>query len=538
MPPIPDQPAAYRVLARTYRPQRLSELIGQEALVQTLGNAFTSGRIAHAFMLSGIRGVGKTTTARIIAAGLNCTGPDGSGGPTPEPCGVCPSCVAIREDRSLDVIEQDAASNTGKGDMIELLEGIAYRPVASRYKVFILDEVHMLSDKAWASLLKTLEEPPPHVKFVLATTELRKVPVTVLSRCQRFALRRVAPEVIARHLATVCERERVAAESDALQVVARVAGGSVRDALSLLDQAIALGEGRVLTPVVREMIGLGDQRRSLDLLVAALRGEAAAALDRCAELYALGADPPGLLQELLELTHRLARLRVDAAADEDPALDPLLAPLAHDLSAGTLTRAWQMLLQGLDDVNRAPDPMAAVEMVMLRLATAATLPPPEQLRRLLDGAPTDPASVTPAAPGSARSQSVADAGSASPSPDLAAFAELVTMLGERGEKTLAAWLRQGAHLVRIEPGRLEFRAGPGLPSDLPGRLTHALHEHTGRRWVVSLATAGGASTLAALDEAAQSARLAELEHDPVVRSVLDLFPGAKIVDVRRTGTTP
>jgi DNA polymerase-3 subunit gamma/tau len=537
MSPIPDQPTAYRVLARTYRPQRLSELIGQEAMVQTLGNAFASGRIAHAFMLSGIRGVGKTTTARIIAAGLNCVGPDGRGGPTPEPCGVCPSCVAVREDRSLDVIEQDAASNTGKGDMIELLEGIAYRPVASRYKVFILDEVHMLSEKAWASLLKTLEEPPPHVKFVLATTELRKVPVTVLSRCQRFALRRVAPELIARHLATVCERERVAAEPDALQVIARVAGGSVRDALSLLDQAIALGEGRVLAPVVREMIGLGDRRRSLALLAAALRGEAGAALDGCAELYALGVDPSSLLQELLALTHRLARQQVDAATGQDPDLDPVTVPLARELSAGTLTRAWQMLLQGLDETNRAPDPMAAVEMVMLRLATAAKLPPPEQLLRLLDGRPSDATGTARVDAEPERSQPVAVAATVASSPDLAAFAELVTMLAERGEKTLAAWLRQAVHLVRIEPGRLEFRAGPGLPSDLPGRLTNALHELTGRRWVVSLASEGGAATLAAQDEAAKIARLAELEHDPVVRGVLDLFPGAKIVDVRRTGTS-
>ena len=538
MPPIPDQPAAYRVLARTYRPQRLSQLIGQEALVKTLGNAFASGRVAHAFMLSGIRGVGKTTTARIIASGLNCTGPDGSGGPTPEPCGICPSCVAIREDRSLDVIEQDAASNTRKDDMLELLEGIAYRPVASRFKVFILDEVHMLSEKAWASLLKTLEEPPPHGKFVLATTELRKVPVTVLSRCQRFALRRVAPELVARHLATICEQEHVAAEPDALTLIARVAGGSVRDALSLLDQAIALGEGRVSALAVREMVGLHDEQRTLDLLAAALRGEAGAALDQCAELYALGADPPGLLQELLELTHRLARRQVDAASDEDAALAGFTASLARTLSTGTLTRAWQMLLQGLEEANRAPDPMAALEMVILRLATAARLPPPEQLVQLAKGAPTDGGSGGAAARAPAPAPSVTMAAPAPRAPDLAAFAELVAMLSARGEKTLAAWLRQGAHLVRIEPGRLEFRAGPGLPGDLPGRLVDALQEHTGQRWVVSVTGDGGAATLAALDEAAKNARLAELEHDPVVRSVLDLFPGATVVDVRRTGISP
>ena len=533
-PLSPAQPSAYRVLARSYRPTRLSELIGQEALVRTLGNALASGRVAHAFMLSGIRGVGKTTTARIIARALNCTGPDGSGGPTPEPCGVCPSCVAIAEDRSLDVIEMDAATHTGIGDIREIVGTVAYGPTASRYKIYIIDEVHMLSTQAFNGLLKTLEEPPPHVKFVFATTELRKVPVTVLSRCQRFELRRVDPGVIAAHLAAVCGKEAVAAEAEALALIARMAGGSVRDSLSLLDQAIALGSGAVAIEPVREMLGLADQGRVTALLAAALRGRAGEALDLFGEMYALGADPAAVLLDLLDLTHRLSRLK--ARDGSDPTLDPAAALLAAELEMGTLTRAWALLLRGTEEIGSAPDAGAAAEMILLRLATAAELPPPRELMRLLRGQGEPPPAERQATPPPSRS-STPLALAVAPAEPLAAqgpdsFAGLVAMLADGGEKLLAAWLREGAHLVRFEPGMLEFRPGPGLPSDLPSRLGTALHRLTGRRWLVALATAGGAETLAAQAEAAKTQRIAELGAEPGMRRLLDLFPGARIVDVR------
>ena len=310
MEPQLSRPADYRVLARAYRPTKLSALIGQEALVRTLKNAFASGRVAHAFLLSGIRGVGKTTTARIIARGLNCTGPDGQGGPTPEPCGVCPSCRSIDEDRALDVIEMDAASQTGKDDVLELLEGLQFLPGSSRYKVYILDEVHMLSPKAWNALLKTVEEPPAHAKFVFATTEVRKVPITVLSRCQKFELRRVEPEELAAHLAGICEREAVAVGAEALALIARAADGSVRDALSLLDQAIATAEGPVEAQLVQSMLGLGDRLQLLELFDTVMRGDAAGALERFAALYGQGADPVAVAQDLLEISHWLSRLKV------------------------------------------------------------------------------------------------------------------------------------------------------------------------------------------------------------------------------------
>ncbi|MFO1068154.1 MAG: DNA polymerase III subunit gamma/tau [Geminicoccaceae bacterium] len=542
----PDQPIAYRVLARSYRPTRLSELIGQDALVRTLGNALASGRVAHAFMLSGIRGVGKTTTARIIARALNCTGPDGSGGPTPEPCGTCPSCVAIAGDRSLDVIEMDAATNTGINDIRDIVATVAFGPAASRYKVYIIDEVHMLSAAAFNGLLKTLEEPPPHVKFVFATTELRKVPVTVLSRCQRFELRRVEPEVIKAHLANVCAREKVEADAEALALIARLAGGSVRDSLSLLDQAIALGEGHVAVGPVREMLGLADQTQLVALFAAALRGQAGDALERMAELHRLGADPAAVLVDLLDLCHRLSRLEASPQqAATDPTLDPAARPLAAELGIGALTRAWQMLLRGIEEVNAAPDALAAAEMILLRLATMAQLPPPGELLRIAQGDAAVPAAAAvPAprpAPSGGRPQASAVAVAIEPRPAEGgpdSWPALVALLRDQDEPMLAAWLHEGAHLVRFEPGRLELRLTPGLPPDLPNRLSNALLRITTRRWLVSVVNAGGEPTLSAQADAARDRRLAELADEPAIRSLLEQFPGARIVDVRTDPDNP
>ncbi len=554
---------AYRVLARTYRPTRLSELIGQEALVRTVANAFRTGRIAHAFLLSGIRGVGKTTTARILARGLNCTGPDGRGGPTPEPCGQCPSCVAIAQDRSLDVIEMDAASQTGKADVLDLVQGIQLAPVASRFKVYILDEVHMLSEKAWNALLKTVEEPPPHAKFVFATTEIRKVPVTVLSRCQRFELRRVEPATLQAHLAAVCRKEGVEAEPAALALLAAAAEGSVRDALSLLDQAIAVGEGRVLAAAVQDMLGLADRGRLVELLEAAIGREPALVLDRFEALYALGADPRMVLQDLLHLTHLASRLVAGMPADRlgepaGPVLDRLAA-LAAGLDLARLARAWQLLLKGLEEVRTAPDARAAAEMVLLRLACLADLPPPAELVRLLrsgvvprpegSAAPGRPpltptsSATAPAPRVEARMRSAPQpVGSvAPPSPAASApatapmpgsFAELVELLRARGYAMLAGWLVEAVHPVRFEPGSLEIRLQPGVPRDLPGRLAEALRELTGRRWMVVVSEAPGEPTLAQQAAAARARRIAELEGSAPIRRLLELFPGARIVEVR------
>jgi DNA polymerase-3 subunit gamma/tau len=562
MEPQLQRPADYRVLARAYRPTRLSALIGQDALVRTLKNAFASGRVAHAFLLSGIRGVGKTTTARIIARGLNCTGPDGQGGPTPEPCGTCPSCTAIEEDRALDVIEMDAASQTGKDDVLELLEGLQFLPSYSRYKVYILDEVHMLSSKAWNALLKTVEEPPPHAKFIFATTEVRKVPITVLSRCQKFELRRVGPEELAAHLAGVCAREGVAVAPDALAMVARAAEGSVRDALSLLDQAIATADGPVDGELVQAMLGLGDQLQLLDLFETVMRGDARDALSRFGQLHALGADPVAVAQDLLEIGHWLSRLKVAAEATSSlgiaAAASERAAAMAGELSLPVLARAWQMLLRGIDEIRIAPDARAAAEMLLLRIACVSDLPTPAELARLLRGGegeepaapPTRPPPPAPApgqwrqaaaaarpalAPMTASPQSAVPAAVPTGRDEPADFREFVALLRDGGEAPLAAWLTQSAHLIRFEPGRIELRFDDGVPTDVAGRVGEAAIRLFGRRWMVIVGGHAGAATLAEQAAAGKRARMAEIAQDPALREVLAAYPGAALVDIRPRG---
>ena len=570
-----DPTTPYRVLARAYRPKRLSELVGQDALVRTLTNAMASGRIAHAFLLCGIRGVGKTTTARIIAKGLNCVGPDGAGGPTPEPCGVCGPCVSIQEERSLDVIEMDAASHTGKDDVLELIEGVRYGPTATRYKVYVVDEVHMLSEKAFNALLKTIEEPPPHAKFVFATTEARKVPVTVLSRCQRFDLRRVEPEVLEGHLGRICGKEGVQAEPEALALIARAAEGSVRDSLSLLDQAIAMGEGRVEAATVALMLGLGDRTALLDLFDRIMAGDAGKALDLFADLWAKGAEPVAVVQDLLEIAHWLACLKLDRAAPSAFAARPeLLARgrgMAERLGHATLGRAWQVLLKGLDEARLAPDARAAAEMVLLRLATMADLPPPGEIARLLregKGFGGSPAPAPPApkpafaqmAPVGRASESMAPVGRVletvpagrgmagaerAVAPEAAPreaprgvavpkdFRGLVGLLAANGQPMLAAQLAQGARLIAYQPGRLELRLEPGLPGDLPTRLNDALFRLFDRRWMVAIGRGEGEPTLNAQDRLENERVKADLARDPQFKAILDAFPGATIAEVRR-----
>ena len=560
---------AYRVLARKYRPASFADLIGQDALIRTLTNAISSGRLAHAFMLTGVRGVGKTTTARILARALNCIGPDGTGGPTPEPCGRCDNCLAIAEDRHVDVIEMDAASRTGIDDIRELIEGVRYRPVSARTKVYIIDEVHMLSRQAFNGLLKTLEEPPEHVVFIFATTEIRKVPVTVLSRCQRFDLRRVDQQQLAAHFAGLAAKEGVTVAPAALAMIARAADGSVRDGLSLLDQAIALTGGEVGEEAVKDMLGLADRARIFDLFEAVMEGEIAAALDLLGALYAAGADPLVVLQDLLELTHFLTRVRLVPEVAEDPGVPETERvrgkALADKLGIAVLARTWQMLLKGIDETRTAPSPIQAAEMVLIRLAHASELPSPGELVRSLTGRSdagpvgrradreaTHGGAAAGNGPGVVASAPHTVAGSAAlarepqsqarPAPGagtLAApqsFAEVVALARARKEGILANHLEGHVHLVRFEPGVIEFRPGEGAPSDLPGRLSRCLQDWTGERWMVSVSSASGAPSLREERQAREAERLEEAAQDPLVQEVMTLFPGARIVAVREAAS--
>ena len=570
--PEATQSAAYRVLARKYRPATFGDLIGQEAMVRTLSNAFASGRIAHAFLLTGVRGIGKTTTARIIARALNCIGPDGKGGPTIQPCGECEPCRAIAADRHVDVIEMDAASRTGVDDIRTLIDGVRYAAASARYKVYIIDEVHMLSKQAFNALLKTLEEPPPHVVFVFATTEVRKLPLTVLSRCQRFDLRRVEPALLSEHLAAIAAKEHVDASSPALGLIARAAEGSVRDALSLLDQAIANGEGKVAEETVRDMLGLADRGRTLDLLDKVFSGDVAAALASLHEQTMRGADPVVALQDLLGIVHWLTRHKaVPDAVDIDArtaAEQELGAAIAARLPLSVLTRAWQMLLKGLDEARMAPDPRTAVEMILIRLAYVADLPAPAEVVERLSAAPRPVPAANPPAPAPAGappgpsggvSRAVAGgapapapaaadqpepaAGSrpraeAAPAVDLADFEALVALAGERREPRLRAELANSVHLVRLEPGRIEFRPAGNAPRDLANRLRTHLADWTGRPWAVVVSAEAGAPTLRQQEEARRGERFLEAGEDPAVRAVLEAFPGARIADVRDVDDKP
>ena len=566
----------YRVLARKYRPVDFTTLVGQEAMVRTLRNAIATGRIAHAFMLTGVRGVGKTTTARIIARALNCVGADGKGGATVDPCGVCAHCVAITEDRDVDVIEMDAASRTGVADARELIEGVRYRPVSARYKVYIIDEVHMLSTAAFNALLKTLEEPPPHVKFVFATTEIRKVPVTVLSRCQRFDLRRVDADVLMAHLASIVTREGVEAEPEALGLIARAAEGSVRDSLSLLDQAIAHAAGLVRAEDVRQMLGLADRSRVIDLFEHLAKGDIASAFAEFREQYDTGADPVVVLSDLAEFVNFVTRVKVVPATADNVALGEAERTRGRDfatkLSMRVLSRMWQMLLKGIAEVQNATRPQAAAEMVLVRIAYVADLPTPDEAIKMINeggGAPvaSSPVSSGGAAPRASApvsfSQSPAPrammppqrsagetvarqqpqpvqstAPQAAPTLRLSSYPEIVALASEKRDVALKAALEADLRLVRMEDGRLEIALERSAARAVVNDLQRKLEQWTGRRWAVVVSNEEGQPTLRAQARELNDKLTENEQADPRVQAVMAAFPGTQVIDVRRLAPEP
>jgi len=524
---LPEEPKAqqsagspYRVLARKYRPQNFSELIGQDAMVQTLANAIARGRIAHAFLLTGVRGVGKTSTARLVAKALNCVGPDGQSGPTIEPCGVCEQCKAITEGRHIDVIEMDAASHTGVDDVREIIDAVRYASVSARYKIYIIDEVHMLSKNAFNALLKTLEEPPEHVKFLFATTEVDKVPLTVLSRTQRFDLRRIPAEKLAAHFAEVSKSEGVNVEEDALRMIARAAEGSARDGLSILDQAIAHGGGTVSAEQVRDMLGLADRGRIRRLLEHVLAADAAATLSDLDEAHDLGIDPGALMRGLMEELHLATRTKAGASAEALPAEQRESAErLASELGWGQIHRVWQMLLKGLADVQVAPDPREAAMMALLRLIHAADLP--------------DPATVLARLSGEAGAASLA---SAAPAPSSGPTAQLlpddlpalIALLEKNGKHQIAVQLHDQIGLVRFAPPELILKPLRPLGTDWPRDLAAALKIATGKTWQVSLSDESGEPSLLDQEKMAEERVRSEVLADPAVRTAFEAFPDATL----------
>jgi DNA polymerase III subunit gamma/tau len=568
--------AAYRVLARKYRPSTFADLIGQEAMVRTLTNAFETGRIPQAWILTGVRGVGKTTTARILARALNYELPDGSiKGPTVNMPVLGVHDQAIMESRHLDVIEMDAASHNGVDDVRAINDAVRYAPVSARYKVYILDEVHMLSGAAFNALLKTLEEPPPHAKFIFATTEIRKVPITVLSRCQRFDLRRVDAAVLVAHLQGIAGKEGIEAAPEALALIARAAEGSVRDALSLFDQAIAHAAGPVRAEDVRGMLGLADRTRVIDLFDALMRADMPRALAELRDQYDTGADPAMILGDLAEFTHFVTRLKIVPALADDVSLTEAERTrgreFATKLSMRVLARTWQMLLKGIAEVEAAGRPLAAAEMVLVRIAYAADLPTPDDVIRSLGdasargngagagvGAGAAPPAAAPRAEMPARTAMpqrseprgaprAALATAPSPAPvasepraadnnvpvrALASFEELVALAGERRDLTMKSALERDVRLVRFEDGKLEIALEPGASQALAGDLSKKLNTWTGRRGMVGVAGEPGAPSLRAQAEARKAELKDGVRADPLVAAVLAKFPGAEIVDVR------
>jgi DNA polymerase-3 subunit gamma/tau len=565
----------YRVLARKYRPSDFSSLIGQEPMVRTLTNAFSSGRIAQAWMLTGVRGVGKTTTARILARALNYKTAE-IDQPSVELTTLGEHCKAIMDGRHVDVIEMDAASHTGIDDIRDIIEQVRYAPVSARYKVYIIDEVHMLSTQAFNGLLKTLEEPPPHVKFIFATTEIRKVPITILSRCQRFDLRRVDAGTLTANLRNIADLEQIEVDDDALAMIARAAEGSVRDAQSILDQAIAHGAGKVTAEAVRAMLGLADRARIVDLFEHVMKGDTAAALNEFRAQYDTGADPVAVLTDLAEFNHLVTRLRFVPSAADDASLSEEERrrgrEFAEALSVRVLSRSWQMLLKGIPEVQASNRPVSAAEMVLIRLAHASDLPTLDEALKSLGNGPAPSAIATPrpslpsappAGPGngaSAVAQSRLPAGNgggqtmrlvaAEPAPaempkpapvaetpqapavPVKSLADLVALADSHRDMAFKVLVKRCVRLVKIEPGRLDVSLTGDAPKTLLGDLTVKLKAWTGRNWLVSLSREEGGPTLAEQESSKRETAFQDARSDPAVAAILARFPGAKIIDVR------
>ncbi|MEN3930118.1 DNA polymerase III subunit gamma/tau [Microvirga sp. W0021] len=597
--PAPQQQSAsgYRVLARKYRPLTFEDLIGQEAMVRTLSNAFDTGRIPQAWMLTGVRGVGKTTTARILARALNYQLADGTGAPTIHMPNLGVHCEAIMESRHVDVLEMDAASHTGIEDVRQIIDGIRYSPVSARYKVYIIDEVHMLSEKAFNAFLKTLEEPPPHAKFIFATTEIRKVPITILSRCQRFDLRRVEADQLVNHLGRICEKESVSAEPAALSAIALAAEGSVRDSLSLLDQAISHGGGNIVADTVRDMLGLADRTQVIDLFEAVMRGDMPASFAALRNQYNSGADPVVIMSDLASFIHLVTRLKLVPDTAKDPSVTEIERTrgleFAEKLSVRVLSRAWQILLKGIPEVQNAARPVAAAEMVLVRLAYVADLPTPDEAIRALrnngrstaasvstngqsarnsavsnNSAPVNAGQITPSASaqsvpvqspppmgGAPTMMAVSGGGRPAPMPvpmsaptpvpvaqaeqaqpmggvRLRRFEDVIAYAGEQREMRIKVALESDVHLVHFEEGRIEFRLAEGGSQTLANELARLLHDWTGQRWIVALSSNDGQETVRNVREQKATERRNTVTAHPLVQTILSQFPGAQITDVR------
>ncbi|KJC39124.1 DNA polymerase III subunits gamma and tau [Bradyrhizobium sp. LTSP885] len=568
----PDATKPYRVLARKYRPSSFEHLIGQEAMVRTVSNAFETGRIPQAWILTGVRGVGKTTTARILARALNYEKPDGSvKGPTIHMPDLGVHCQAIMESRHMDVLEMDAASHTGVDDVRQINDSVRYAPSSARYKVYIIDEVHMLSTAAFNAFLKTLEEPPEHAKFVFATTEIRKVPVTVLSRCQRFDLRRVEADVLMKHLGNIATNEGVKVEPEALGIIARAAEGSVRDSLSLFDQAIAHAAGDVKADAVRQMLGLADRTRVIDLFDSLARGDLASAFAEFRAQYDVGADPIVVLSDLAEFVNFVTRVKVVPATADNVAFGETERVRAREfaakLSMRVLSRMWQMLLKGITEVQTATRPAAAAEMVLVRIAYVADLPTPDEAIRMIEqngggaapatsgasapsrGAPTSAISAMPSAPLRApqgapradlapRPQMVAPAADSAPALRITSFPQLIALAGEKRDVLTKSALEADVRLVRIEDGQLEIALEPKAARSIVTDLSRKLELWTGRRWTVIISNAAGQPTVRSQNELARSEHQRTAEADPRVQEVLARFPGTRVVEVRRLAAEP
>ncbi|WP_432202027.1 DNA polymerase III subunit gamma/tau [Erythrobacter sp. W53] len=533
----------YRVLARKYRPQTFSELIGQEPMVRTLANAIERDRLAHAFLMTGVRGVGKTSTARLIAKALNCVGPDGQGGPTIDPCGVCEACVAIAEGRHIDVIEMDAASHTGVDDVREIIEAVRYAAVSARYKIYIIDEVHMLSRNAFNALLKTLEEPPAHVKFLFATTEVEKLPVTVLSRTQRFDLRRIPAELLRTHFGKICGLEQVEADEEALRIIANAAEGSVRDGLSILDQAIAHadldgegpeGKSRVDAARVRDMLGLADKGAQRALLGSVLDGEAAALLSALDDQYALGVEPLAVMRALMDLVHRITVAQISKSEADGASAEEReqLTDWAQRLSAPQLHRLWQLLLKGHEEVRLAPDPLVSARMALLRVMHANDMPDPGVLVKQLEQIAAQPPAPTNAPASSDASAPAPQALQAAPAPG---WEDLVDKVQTGGNHLAASIMQLQIRPIAIEPGVLKYTRAAKYKDEIAPIIRDALLAATGERWrleALDESEGGNARSLAERDEMVKAEAVAAMREHPMVKAALEAFPDAEILDAK------